>query len=117
MTLLCELDCRTRSSHAATSIAPVRQLTTIQGEGMSVHHRHCQVMREKIAKLILKQLLRDNLADLRREYRVGSLWLFGSYVRGEQHKRSDLDILVEFEEVPTLPKFISLRAIKWEKEV
>ncbi|MFZ2470889.1 MAG: nucleotidyltransferase family protein [Methanothrix sp.] len=56
----------------------------------------------------IKQLLRDNLADLRREYRVGSLWLFGSYVRGEQHKRSDLDILVEFEEVPTLPKFISL---------
>jgi hypothetical protein len=56
----------------------------------------------------LKQLLRDNLADLRREYRVGSLWLFGSYVRGEQHKRSDLDILVEFDEVPTLPKFISL---------
>ncbi|MFA6372227.1 MAG: nucleotidyltransferase family protein, partial [Methanothrix sp.] len=40
--------------------------------------------------------------------RVGSLWLFGSYVRGEQHKRSDLDILVEFDEVPTLPKFISL---------
>lgn len=56
----------------------------------------------------LKQLIRDNMADLRREYRVGSLWLFGSYVRGEQHKRSDLDILVEFEEVPTLPKFISL---------
>ncbi|MEI8003705.1 MAG: nucleotidyltransferase family protein [Methanothrix sp.] len=56
----------------------------------------------------LMQLLRDNLADLRREYRIGSLWLFGSYVRGEQHKRSDLDILVEFEEVPTLPKFISL---------
>jgi uncharacterized protein len=55
-----------------------------------------------------RQLLRDNLANLRREYRVGSLWLFGSYVRGEQHKRSDLDILVEFEEVPTLPKFISL---------
>ena len=55
-----------------------------------------------------KQLLRDNLEDLRREYRVASLWLFGSYVRGEQHKRSDLDILVEFEDVPTLPKFISL---------
>ncbi len=32
----------------------------------------------------------------------------GSYVRGEQHKRSDLDVLVEFDEVPTLPKFISL---------
>jgi uncharacterized protein len=56
----------------------------------------------------LRQLLRDNLANLRREYHVGSLWLFGSYVRGEQHKHSDLDILVEFEEVPILPKFISL---------
>jgi hypothetical protein len=55
----------------------------------------------------LKQLLRDNLVDLRREYHVGSLWLFGSYVRGEQHKRSDLDILVEFVEVTTLPKLIS----------
>ena len=55
-----------------------------------------------------RQRLRDNLGDLRREYRIVSLWLFGSYVRGEQHKRSDLDILVEFEEVPTLPKFISL---------
>ena len=55
-----------------------------------------------------KQLLRDNLDDLRREYRIASLWLFGSYVRGEQHKRSDLDILVKFEDVPTLPKFISL---------
>jgi len=54
----------------------------------------------------LKQLLRDNLADLRREYRVSSLWLFGSCVRGEQHKRSDLDILVEFEEVPTLLNMI-----------
>ena len=56
----------------------------------------------------LKILIRDNLADLRREYHIGSLWLFGSYVRGEQHKTSDLDILVEFEQVPTLPKFISL---------
>jgi predicted nucleotidyltransferase len=43
------------------------------------------------------------LEDLRREYRIASLSLFGSYVRGEQHKRSDLDILVEFEEVPSLP--------------
>jgi predicted nucleotidyltransferase len=29
-------------------------------------------------------------------------------VRGEQHQRSDLDILVEFEEIPDLPKFIRL---------
>ena len=40
--------------------------------------------------------------------RCRNLWLFGSYVRGEQHKRSDLDVLVEFDEAPTLPKFVSL---------
>ena len=45
-------------------------------------------------------MLRDNLADLRREYRLGSLWLFESYVRGEQHMHCDLDVLVKFEEVP-----------------
>jgi uncharacterized protein len=54
------------------------------------------------------QLLHEYLPELRKEYGVGNLWLFGSYVRGEQHKRSDLDVLVEFDEVPTLPKFISL---------
>jgi predicted nucleotidyltransferase len=51
--------------------------------------------------------LRDHLPSLHKEYSVGDLWLFGSYVRGEQHKHSDLDVLVEFDEVPTLPKFIS----------
>ena len=56
----------------------------------------------------IKRVLRDRLPQLHEEYGVGTLWLFGSYVRGDQHKRSDLDVLVEFEEVPTLPKFISL---------
>jgi len=56
----------------------------------------------------IRQLLHEHLPELRKEYDVSNLWLFGSYVRGEQHKRSDLDMLVEFEEVPTLPKFISL---------
>lgn len=36
------------------------------------------------------------------------LGIFGSYVRGNQKKRSDLDLLVEFEEVPSLFKFIEL---------
>ncbi|MEW6380673.1 MAG: nucleotidyltransferase family protein [bacterium] len=34
--------------------------------------------------------------------------IFGSYARGEQKKRSDVDILVEFDEVPDLFKFIEL---------
>src|SRR5512143_1715363 len=56
----------------------------------------------------IQQLLHECLPELRKEYGVGNLWLFGAYVRGDQHKRSDLDVLVEFDEVPTLPKFISL---------
>jgi predicted nucleotidyltransferase len=54
------------------------------------------------------QNLRENLPNLRREYSIRTVWLFGSFVRGEQHKRSDLDVLVEFEDAPTLPRFISL---------
>jgi uncharacterized protein len=57
---------------------------------------------------IIIQNLRENLPNLRREYSIRHVWLFGSFVRGEQHKRSDLDVLVEFEEAPTLPRFISL---------
>jgi uncharacterized protein len=57
---------------------------------------------------IIIQNLRENLPNLRREYSIRNAWLFGSFVRGEQHKRSDLDVLVEFEEAPTLPRFISL---------
>ncbi len=54
------------------------------------------------------QNLRENLPNLRREYSIRYVWLFGSFVRAEQHKRSDLDVLVEFEDAPTLPRFISL---------
>jgi len=64
--------------------------------------------RPKPALEEIKQMLRDRLPQLREEYRIRDIWLFGSCVRGEQHKRSDLDVHVEFDEVPTLPKFISL---------
>jgi uncharacterized protein len=57
---------------------------------------------------LIIQNLRENLPNLSREYSIRHVWLFGSFVRGEQHKHSDLDVLVEFEDVPTLPRFISL---------
>ena len=52
--------------------------------------------------------LRLELPRLRREYAVASLGLFGSYVRGEQRKGSDLDVLVEFSEVPGMLRFLDL---------
>jgi len=53
--------------------------------------------------------LRRHLPQLQEEYGVRSLWLFGSYVRGEQRKRSDLDMLVELDNRSlSLLKFIGL---------
>lgn len=42
-----------------------------------------------------KRLLRKHLPELETQYGVRSLGVFGSYVRGEAKKRSDLDLLVE----------------------
>lgn len=42
--------------------------------------------------------LRAHLPELRQRYGIRSLAVFGSYVRGEQKRRSDLDLLVEFDD-------------------
>jgi hypothetical protein len=55
-----------------------------------------------------KQQLHKMLPELKEEYKVASLAVFGSYVRGEQTNSSDLDILVEFSETPGLLEFIEL---------
>jgi predicted nucleotidyltransferase len=52
--------------------------------------------------------IRSNMPYLREQYNVKSLGVFGSHVRGEQKERSDLDILVEFEEPVTLLEFMAL---------
>ncbi len=45
---------------------------------------------------------------LRKTFGVKSIGVFGSYVRNEQKKKSDLDILVEFSNTPGMFKFIEL---------
>jgi predicted nucleotidyltransferase len=54
-------------------------------------------------------ILRQHLPELREQYKLKSLALFGSYVRAEQRRRSDLDVLVEFEEAPTLVQLSALQ--------
>jgi len=58
----------------------------------------------------IRCVLREHIAELSRKYRILSLELFGSYVRGEQKRSSDIDILVEFSQgrSPTLFSFIAL---------
>jgi hypothetical protein len=53
---------------------------------------------------ILKQY-RNFLKD---KYKVKEIGIFGSFVRGEAKKRSDIDIIVDFYEVPDLLEFINL---------
>ena len=52
--------------------------------------------------------LREIMPDLTLRYSVKHLGVFGSYVRGEADTESDLDILVEFEQAPTLWELIRL---------
>jgi len=53
-------------------------------------------------------VLRTHLPELRERYGVRSLGIFGSFVRGEETPRSDLDILVEFVEAPDIFRFMDL---------
>jgi predicted nucleotidyltransferase len=55
-----------------------------------------------------RRLLQAHLPELRERYGVHSLWIFGSYLRGEQYKNSDLDVLVEFERTPSFFEFVRL---------
>jgi len=64
-------------------------------------------MKEKAVNKFLAEI-RNMLPQLRSQYHVRSLEVFGSYVRGEEEEDSDLDLLVTFDEVPTLFKFMAL---------
>ena len=54
-----------------------------------------------------KAVLKEHKAEVVQRYRVSELGIFGSFVRGEQKKRSDIDILVEFDE-KNIPGLIKL---------
>ena len=56
----------------------------------------------------IKEILTKHKEEVQQEYKVRELGIFGSFVRGEQKKRSDIDILVEYSELPDLLKLIEL---------
>lgn len=53
-------------------------------------------------------ILRVKKAYLEETYHIRSIGLFGSCRRGEEHEGSDVDILVEFSEVPGIFGFLRL---------
>jgi len=64
-------------------------------------------MRPKESEIILKRLEAEK-EDLKKNFKVKRLGVFGSMVRDEHGKNSDVDILVEFDETISLFKFIEL---------
>lgn len=58
---------------------------------------------EKIQKMLM-----IHKQELKEKYGIKEIEIFGSYVRREQKKNSDIDLLVEFEKTPDLLTFIEI---------
>ena len=56
----------------------------------------------------IKVKIKSTEPFLKEKFRVKKIGIFGSYARGEQRKKSDIDMLVEFYEEPSLFEFIRL---------
>lgn len=57
----------------------------------------------------IQQILRQNKSLLQENYQIAQLGIFGSYARGEQTEKSDIDVLIDYEQAPTLFKLVELR--------
>jgi predicted nucleotidyltransferase len=55
----------------------------------------------------IKRLLLEN-TDVLRKYKVNKIGIFGSYAKGKPRKRSDVDLLVDFEETIDLFDYVHL---------
>jgi len=56
----------------------------------------------------IKRKINGQKSFLKEKFKVKSISVFGSYLRGEQNEESDIDILVEFYETIDLFKFVEL---------
>ena len=57
----------------------------------------------------IRQVLAHSLPELKKEYHVESLEIFGSRLRGDNRPESDIDILVSFSSTPSLLEFVWLK--------
>lgn len=56
----------------------------------------------------IQKTVKAHKKEMNENYKIKEIGIFGSYLRGEQKDKSDLDILVDFEETIGLFKFIAL---------
>jgi len=55
----------------------------------------------------IMEILTSHKPELQKRYKIKEIGIFGSYVENKQKSTSDIDILVDFKETPTLIKFIN----------
>ena len=56
----------------------------------------------------IKNILAEHKPEIQKKFMVKEIGIFGSYVRGRQKAKSDIDVLVEFSEPIGLFKFMEL---------
>ncbi len=56
----------------------------------------------------IKNSLAQQKPILKEKYNVKHIGIFGSYIRSQQTQKSDIDILIDYEEVPSLLTLIEL---------
>jgi predicted nucleotidyltransferase len=56
----------------------------------------------------VKRCLTDQKSLLKNKYHISKVGIFGSYVRGEQRNESDVDVLIDYDEAPSLIALIEI---------
>ncbi len=59
----------------------------------------------------IKKILKSLKPELKERYSVKEIGIFGSVVRNEQKRGSDIDIAVEFDKIPDLLTFIHIERV------
>ncbi|HHS50417.1 MAG TPA: nucleotidyltransferase [candidate division Zixibacteria bacterium] len=59
----------------------------------------------------IERILAEHKEELCRKYAIKAIGIFGSFVRGEQTETSDLDVLVDFHELPDLLTFCEIERV------
>lgn len=65
---------------------------------------------QNLPKALQRKGLEEKLAEICKKNDIVFLAVFGSFVRGEQHRRSDIDIAIEFDKAKRKSLFDLLEA-------
>jgi hypothetical protein len=67
-------------------------------------------MKESLTLEDIQHILRMNKTYMEQQYHVAEIGVFGFYVQGQQTKRSDVDILVDFNKTISAFAYVRLKA-------